>query len=117
PLLKAVRPVERFFKKNCVAHDLAVVSALPRYLTKLYIQARSSGFTGENFDLFLLLGDVVTWPSERAFEFAGAYLSRGMYGSLEGVAHCHGLKIPSANIVTVPGNHDKLMQRDLRLYH
>ena len=116
-LLRAVSPANRFFARNCIAHDLAVVGALPRYLTKLFVEARQRGFQGDTFDQFLLLGDIVTWPSQRSFTFARQYLSQDEYSPLEGVGHTRGLKIPAASVVTVPGNHDKLMSSDLDNYH
>jgi hypothetical protein len=118
-LLGLASPINRFFRDRCQAHDLAVTGALARYLTAVFMDARANGFKGESFDLYLLLGDIVTWPSPSAFRFAGQYVTREAYGSLKGkgVPHCAGLKAPRDRIVTIPGNHDKLLEPNLNAFH
>jgi hypothetical protein len=110
--------IKRFFDKRCVAHDVSILKSLPRYLKQLLLIERGAGFGGENFDLYLLLGDQVTQPTESSYRFLREYLTSHLYqtGDSELQHSCAGLNIPLDRLVAIPGNHDKLLLPDLNFY-
>jgi predicted phosphodiesterase len=75
------------------------------------------GFHGYEFDQYLLIGDLVTWPSPAAFAFLCEYLVREEMkvspGSAETIS---GLKIRPEQLIAIPGNHDKLLRPDLEMF-
>ena len=108
--------LERFFVGRCAAHDLAILKMLPRYLNRLVLQLKAKeDFPGYEFDLTLLLGDLATWPSAETYEFVRDYLS-GAGVRITSNRMLPGLGLKSHQIVSIPGNHDKLLQTDLELY-
>src|ERR1051325_8990785 len=107
----------------CLAHDIAILKQLPRYLTRLLAELRDEGFKKDDFDLYLILGDLATWPSTFSFEFLRQYLTadrclaRARKPYDEPTIDCPGLHISTRQLVMIPGNHDKLFRVDLSLYH
>lgn len=62
--------IKDFFESRCHAHNKTILRALPRYLaTLLNSYRRDEGYMRYEFDLHLLLGDVVTWPNLSAYGF------------------------------------------------
>src|SRR2546423_592150 len=110
--------VKRFFDTRCAAHDLAILKSLPRYLKQLLLEYRKAGFPGEAFDMCLLLGDQATVPTGSAYQFLREYLTSNSYrtGDSELMHICSGLNISPNKLVAIPGNHDKLLHKDLDVY-
>jgi 3',5'-cyclic AMP phosphodiesterase CpdA len=111
--------IRSFFESHCEAHDDSILTALPRYLKRLLDDSRDEGFSRESFDLFIILGDVVTFPDENAFNFSRAYLSQSRYATRKGDLElsCPALGLTPSKLIVVPGNHDKLLRRDLSMYY
>jgi len=115
--------VERFVEHRCVAHDIETVRALPRYLKQVLRQLRADGYKGNEFDFYVLLGDLATWPNESSFDFVRSYLTerRIVAGDRDLRVSCAGLGIPrdrlGQKLIVVPGNHDKLLRTSLDFYH
>lgn len=111
--------VHRFFQDNCIAHDLAVVKTLPYYIRYLFTSLRDQGFSGDDFDLYVFLGDHVTWPSSPAFRFFREYITRDEYVARATYLRqaCRGLSVSPNRLILVPGNHDKMLHPDLETYH
>jgi predicted phosphodiesterase len=114
--LQREKQLERFFERNCRGHSFACVSMLPRYLKSLLREARTEGFREDSFDLCIILGDQATVPDAEAYRFLREYLTTKRYSG-PGDLNCAGLDLPAHKILAVPGNHDKLLRKDLDLYH
>jgi len=110
------KETERFFERSCRGHSFATVSMLPRYVKLLLHEAQFDGFGSDGFDLCILLGDQATVPDAQAYKFLRQYITSDHYKTT-GDLHCAGLGISSANILAIPGNHDKLLRANLDLYH
>jgi predicted phosphodiesterase len=113
------RKLKRYFEAKCTAHDFAVVKTLPSYIRYLFTRLREQGFEGDDFDLYLFIGDHVTWPSASSFRLFKDYVSRGKCSSEDAFSRieCDGLNIKAERILLVPGNHDKLLRDALDDYH
>jgi predicted phosphodiesterase len=111
--------LQGFVEKRCASHDYGVVAMLPLYLNQLFVQYREKGYARDHFDLFIVLGDQVTWPTQRAFRFVRDYLSRESCRWREGglEASCSALHLKPETLIVVPGNHDKLLRPDLTDHH
>jgi len=117
------RTIERFIEEKCVAHDIQAVKELPRYLKQLLQKMRSEGYESKEFDAYVLLGDLATWPSPGSYAFLRSYLTerRISAGDREYQVKWAGLGIHAdqlrQRLVVIPGNHDKLLLTGLDLYH
>jgi predicted phosphodiesterase len=108
---------DRFFTERCVAHNKAIVAALPRYLRReLKAMREREGFPSFDFDQYVLLGDLVTWPSPASFAFLKEYVTRDDWAPGGGTRKVAGLHLAKDKIIVVPGNHDKLLRRDLNMF-
>lgn len=110
--------IQRFLNKRCGAHDISILKSLPRYLKRVLEDLSEDGTRRDDFDLCLILGDVATIPSADSYHFLRGYLTQAEYqtGDSQLKHVCAGLNLKPSNIVAIPGNHDKLLQTDLRLY-
>lgn len=110
--------IQRFLGKRCVAHDINIVKSLPRYLKRLLEDLSEQGPTRDDFDLYLILGDMATRPCADSYHFLRNYLTRTEYetGDSELKHVCAGLNLRTDRLVAIPGNHDKLLLSDLQLY-
>ena len=113
------RRILKFFENRCAAHSYPLLRHLPRYMRLLIDEYRDEGFSRDDLDLYLILGDLVTFPTARSFRFAREFLTQDEYISTEtGALHKYSaLGIPPQRLLLIPGNHDKLLQPDLSLYH
>jgi predicted phosphodiesterase len=112
--------VTRFFEKQCRGHFGPCVKKLPRYLRMLLWQLREDGFAGEKFDLLILLGDQSTLAHAKSYKFLREYICQTTYETNDGdggTQRCCGLGISPADIMAIPGNHDKLLRSTLGLYN
>ena len=110
--------IRTYTEQRCGAHDMAVVIALPRYLKRLLVDFQEAGFYRDSFDLYLILGDLATWPAAPAYKFLRGYLRDTEYKTDENGLNisCAGLGIPEDGLIVIPGNHDKLLHADLEIY-
>lgn len=110
--------IKRFFDKRCAAHDIEIVTHLPRYLKLVSEELFGRRNDGKSFDACLLLGDVATQPTGAAFKFAARYLTEERYSTGDDLVkhECLGLGFPPDKIIVIPGNHDKLLQTDLSIF-
>jgi hypothetical protein len=108
------RKIAKFFARRCVTHDPAIVKILPYYLEYVRSLLREEGYHRDQFDLFLLPGDQVTWADFQSFELLGDYLFLDRCTSAG--FSCRGLKLSPPVVSVVPGNHDKLLRADLDIY-
>jgi len=111
--------VSRYFEQKCLGHSIACVKKLPRYLQYLFRAAQDEGYEGNSFDLFILLGDQATIPDGQTYQFLRGYLTQDKYEThdADGGFYCAGLGLRPEQILAIPGNHDKLLRRDLDLYN
>jgi len=119
-LLKLGGRFQRFFRKQCKAHNQSILTALPGYLAaQLQAFRDREQYRQFEFDGYLLLGDLVTWPDPSAFSFLGDYLTQ--YELTVSVQSRNerrpGLHLPIAKLLAIPGNHDKLLRTDLSLFN
>jgi hypothetical protein len=121
-VVKAIRadaPLLKFFEEKCLGHNLNCVRSLPRYLQYVLDVARDEGFKGYDFDRYVLLGDQVTIPDKQSYRFVREYLTEPEYKSnATGFEKLilTGLRIEPSRIIAIPGNHDKLLRKDLAIY-
>lgn len=104
--------IEKYFKKHCGPHDFNVVSALPAYLN--YVKAKENI---PDFDFYLLLGDLVTWPLGTAYKLLVKYLTDDAVYDQDSGSFCKGLNIPTDKLAAIPGNHDKMCLKTLDYYN
>jgi 3',5'-cyclic AMP phosphodiesterase CpdA len=111
--------VTRFFEDRCRGHFAPCVKRLPRYLRQLLWQLREDGFPGDKLDLLILLGDQSTLASASSYRFLREYVSQTEYETRDGdgVFGCSGLGFRSPDVLAIPGNHDKLLRKNLSLYN
>lgn len=113
--------VQRYIEKGCQGHSQACVKKLPLYLNYLLRQLQDQGYPLERdgFDLCILLGDQVTIPEPGAYKFLREYLTKKEYKTTDGYMtfSCRGLGIDPANLLAIPGNHDKLLLPHLNIYN
>ena len=114
--------VQNFFQKECRAHDAVMLESVPMYLRHLVRIAQiEEGYEGSQFDLYLLLGDQVTWPSPASFAFCRDFLKKDEWQPEGAQRKYLGLGLSESQIVgqliAIPGNHDKLLARGLDNYH
>jgi len=111
--------LEQTVADQCKSHDLEPLRLLRYYLDYLFLILRDDGYSRDDFDLYLFLGDQVTWPLAASFRLFREYVSRekcvGGDGALQ--VTCRGLNVRANRLLMVPGNHDKLFQPDLTIYH
>ncbi len=121
PWQKAEATIREFFEGKCTGHNLACVKSLPRYLKFLLDKAGDEGYDKTYFDLYIILGDQVTIPDEKAYKFLCHYLTDYNYVTQDADSRyeCRGLNIhnPAEMILAVPGNHDKLLRVNLDFYN
>jgi predicted phosphodiesterase len=79
---------------------------------------RASGYRKEQFDLFVLLGDLATWADQPTYEFLTNYLCANEVQESDSLSthKVRGLAISQERLIAIPGNHDKMLRRDLSLY-
>jgi Calcineurin-like phosphoesterase superfamily domain len=115
-------PVQNFFQKECRAHDAVMLEKVPLYLRHLVRMAQiEEEYEGSQFDLYLLLGDQVTWPSPASFAFCRDFLENDEWRPVGTQRKYFGLGLSKRQIVgqliAIPGNHDKLLAPDLDNYY
>lgn len=119
-LLRLGGKVEQLVRQNCAAHNQAILCQLPQYLRGLVAEYQASeGYTLSDFEQYVLLGDLVTWASPTAFQFLAEYLTQQdlLVKIKTRLERWPGLKASTDKLVPIPGNHDKLLRRDLQLYN
>jgi len=111
--------LDQSVRDHCKPHDLDTVRLLRYYLDFLFILLRDDGYSRDDFDLYLFLGDHVTWPLGASFRLFRDYVNRDKCTSGDGSVQitCRGLNIRADRLLMIPGNHDKLFQPDLNIYH
>jgi predicted phosphodiesterase len=111
--------LDAFFSERCIAHNKAIMRALPRYLRRQLKQLRErQGFPAYEFDQYVLLGDLVTWPSPASFAFLREYITRDEWlADPADKRKTPGLHIKPDRLIAIPGNHDKLLRPDLGMFH
>jgi predicted phosphodiesterase len=115
---KANERVTNFFDNHCIGHDVEILAMLPEYLKVCLQRYAQRGFSRANFDACLLLGDLVTYPDGRAFNFLKQYLGNGFSSKESGLGiSLDGLKFLPNQITAIPGNHDKLLRRNLSAFN
>ena len=115
-LRKVDAAIMRYYANRCVGHSFQCVSGLPLYLPYLLSRLHLAGYEQSKFDQVWLLGDQATHPSPGAYRFLKEYITQPEYKTQDGRGSCYGLWIPRDTVLAVPGNHDKLLQRDLTIY-
>jgi len=106
---------QEFFRLGCAPHAVNVIQKLQSALNEILNELDK-----DRFDLYLVLGDNVTWPDDSSFEFARDFLwgLESVSDSYMGTKNeCQCLQIPTEKLILIPGNHDKMLRRDLQLYH
>jgi 3',5'-cyclic AMP phosphodiesterase CpdA len=113
PGAKYIAPkARRFFEDKCKSHDMAIVKILPRYLKRVLRDLNRT-----KFDFVLLLGDLATYANGGSYSFIGQYLKEEKYEYKTG-KYITGLKtIHNGELIAIPGNHDKLLRKNLDLFH
>lgn len=112
--------VTKRFETFCVGHHKPCVAALGPYLKWQLLKLKNhGGYRNAQFDLFVLLGDQSTLAHEQSYKFLREYLLKDEYVTTDEYItyRCPGLEIPEASIMSIPGNHDKLLRKNLDLYH
>ena len=61
--------IRRYFHSRLTRHDMGILKMLPLYLKRLLEDLRAAGFERDNFDLYVLLGDLATEPTGSSFQF------------------------------------------------
>jgi hypothetical protein len=113
-LIRADTGIQAFFRWNCAPHSDALVKRLRSALNTILV-----GLQKKEFDLYLILGDQVTWPDDASFDFASQLFwgpKRITDEYMGGETSCYCLCIPKDRVVLIPGNHDKLLRQDLKQY-
>lgn len=113
----------------CKAHDFTLLDQLPQCIRGLaydegvasyQFRGGSRHYEHYKFDLFIFLGDLVTYPTQSAFslvsEFIGGRRALRIPFSKE-LDEVHGLKLLDSEYLMIPGNHDKLLEPDLAKYY
>lgn len=115
-LAAKVPGVQRYIDEGCRGHSYSCVTELPLYLKKVLRDLRDDGYypDEEAYDLVILLGDQVTVPDHSSYRFIRDYLTKTSFRT-KGI-ECDGLAIDPARLLSIPGNHDKLLLPDLELY-
>jgi 3',5'-cyclic AMP phosphodiesterase CpdA len=105
--------INEIFRRRCTAHDMGILKRLPRYLKYLLLELGRP-----DFDLYLVLGDLATQPTGSSYSFLTKYLTQQAYvtGNGDSKHEIAGLNIDPKKLILIPGNHDKLLQTDLKLY-
>ncbi len=117
-LLKYAAPkVRRFFEARCKAHDMAILTILPRYLKKVLRFLNQEGFVAPRFDLILLLGDLATYANGGSYTFLREYLMEETFKDSSGKTRRGVGGLHTGDIIPIPGNHDKLLRKSLDLYY
>lgn len=117
-LLKFVAPkIRNFFEARCRAHDMAILIALPRYLKKVLRELSREGLSSHHFGSVLLLGDLATYANGGSYVFLREYLSQENYNDSSGKKRTGIGGVHNGNLIAIPGNHDKLLRKNLDLYH
>jgi len=117
-LLRAEKLTD-YFAARCRGHSVSCVKRLPRYLKVLLSEMKDEGYARDKFDLVLLLGDQSTLAHERSYKFLRQYLTQATYATDDGDGSytCAGLGLDVADILAIPGNHDKMLRSSLDLYN
>jgi calcineurin-like phosphoesterase family protein len=117
-LLKYLAPkVRHFFEVRCKAHDMGILLVLPSYLKKVLRSLRQQGFERATFDLALLLGYLATYANGSSYTFLREFLTEDLFKDSSG-KHRKGIGgLHNGDVVVIPGNHDKLLRKNLDLYH
>lgn len=109
--------LRRFFETRCKAHDMAIVMSLPKYLKKVLRQLNAEEFPRYRFDFVLLLGDLATYANGGSYSFLTQFLVQDKY-EYAGGKTIRGLRgIHNGQLIAIPGNHDKLLRKNLDIYH
>src|SRR5260221_975910 len=110
----AKRLIQRYFEKRCIPHDFDVITALPAFLRHVQNKCGIN-----DFDLYLLLGDLATWPYQRSYSLLCNYLTKADVADSYGgyVTSCKGLVIPASKLIAIPGTHDKMLLSPLNFYN
>jgi hypothetical protein len=106
--------VRHYMETRCKSHDLAVLMSLPHYLKKLMRQMRREGYEEQDFGLYLILGDLSTFSNGASYNFLREYLTEGSVCA--GGQKLKGLRIPLSKLVVIPGNHDKMLRKDIEIF-
>jgi 3',5'-cyclic AMP phosphodiesterase CpdA len=108
--------IRRYMETRCKAHDIAIVMQLPLYLKRLLGQLRrEEGFKKQEFDFYFFLGDLSTYANGASYSFLRDYISNRTYVA-SGLTRISALNIPTDKIVMIPGNHDKMLRRNLDIF-
>jgi 3',5'-cyclic AMP phosphodiesterase CpdA len=110
------RDIRRYMETRCKSHDLAILMSLPRYLRMLIQRMRREGYDRRDFDLYLILGDLSTFANGASYSFLRQYLLEAKY-STPGFPAFPAMKIPTDKLVALPGNHDKMLRKDLEIFN
>ena len=113
-VLRVAEPLGRYFRTKCGTQDGNMTQRLAPYLRS---EITESG--GAGLELCLLLGDQVTFPDPDAFSYVAEYVTQLRFVPRISVGEltCDGLGLTHDRVLAVPGNHDKLLRRDLDEYH
>src|SRR3989442_307730 len=111
-----VPDIRRYMETRCKAHDIAIVMQLPLYVKRLLKRLqREEDFKKQKFDFYLFLGDLSTYANGASFRFLRDYILNKTYAA-SGLTKISGLNIPEDKIVLIPGNHDKMLRKNLDLF-
>src|SRR5262252_7671438 len=108
--------MRRFFETRCKSHDMAIVMLLPSYLKKVLRQLKSEGIPNQRFDLVILLGDLATYANGGSYSFLRQYLTQHTYTDMSGTNRVGLRGVHNGDFIAIPGNHDKLLRKNLDLY-
>jgi 3',5'-cyclic AMP phosphodiesterase CpdA len=108
--------VRTYMESRCKSHDIAIVMHLPRYLKKVLREMQREGYERSDFDFCLLLGDLSTYANGGSYNFLSEYLTQTKYKEKTG-SEIPGLGISRERLVLIPGNHDKLLRKNLDLFN
>jgi hypothetical protein len=116
--LKYIAPkVKNFFEAKCGAHDIAILTQLPLYCKSILRDLGEEGLSDRRFDLVLLLGDLATYANGGSYVFLREYIAQERFKDSSGTTRKGIRAIHQGDIIAIPGNHDKLLRRNLDLYH
>jgi hypothetical protein len=118
-LLGLADPVGQFFQKKCAAQDGIITQRLTAYVRSLLAEASRHNLVDCDVDLCLLLGDLVTFPHPEAFAYLVHFVTQRSFTSetVFGRLTSDGLGIPADRLLVVPGNHDKLLLKNLNAFY
>jgi hypothetical protein len=69
--------VRRYIETRCQSHDMDIVIALPRHLKRIVRQISKETNEGrQEFDLYLIMGDLSTFANGGSYSFLQQYLSQ-----------------------------------------